>query len=84
MSKEKVLSEETLLLEYLSMPKEERNKRFADTAFAAELIGRSQRTIQFWIEIGAIGAVPIGGRFKVDLESLKEYLKSTLDKRAIK
>ncbi len=75
MEQNSYLADEELLQAYLTMPKEQREVRFADTARAAELIDRSQRTIQYWIEIGAIQAVAIGSKYKVDLDSLKEYLK---------
>src|SRR5262245_14163766 len=76
-------SEELLHL-YLSMPKELRDKRFADTAHTAEFIGMSQRTVLFWIETGAIRAILIGGKFKVDLDSVATYLKkNALNKNAI-
>ncbi len=71
-------ADEELLNVYLSLPKEKRDMKFADTSKAADMIGRSQRTIQFWIEIGAVRAIPIGGRFKVDLDSLVSYLKKSL------
>lgn len=74
---------EELLDIYLSLPKEKRDQRFADTAITADLIGRSQRTIQLWIENGAIKAIPIGGKFKVDLESLKQYLAANVNRRII-
>lgn len=74
------VSDEELFQLYLAMSKEQRERRFANTATAADLIGISQRTVQFWIETGAVRAIPIGGRFKVDLESLKEYLKTAAGK----
>lgn len=75
------ISDEQLLELYLSMSSKQRNEKFSNTAQAAELAGISQRTIQFWIEIGVIRAVPIGKKYQVDLSSLKEYLKSRIDKR---
>lgn len=69
------ISEEELLQLYLSLPRQLRGKRFADTASAAELTNLSQRTIQFWIETGAIRAVSIGKKYQVDLDSLVDYLK---------
>lgn len=67
-------SNEELLKTYLALPKDERHKRFADTARAAEMAGVSRRTIQFWIEIGAVRALSIGKRYEVDLDSLTQYL----------
>ena len=64
-----------LLLTYLSLPINDRKKRFATTAYAADITGLSRRTIQLWIEIGAIDAVHIGKRYEVDINSLIEYLR---------
>ncbi len=72
---------EKLLQFYLSLPKEERNKRFANTSAVATMIGKSQRTVQFWIETGAIQAVPIGKSYQVSLDSLSKYLKSQVSKK---
>jgi excisionase family DNA binding protein len=69
-----ILTDEELLNLYLDLPRKERNAMFADTASAAELVGLSQRTIQFWIEIGLIRAVFLGGKYKISLPSLKSYL----------
>lgn len=66
---------EDLLDEYLASTRAVRRERFADTAQAAELAGMSQRTIQLWIEIGAILAVRVGHRYQVDLNSLRAYLR---------
>ena len=75
-------SDEELLRMYLKLPKKERSELFADTARAAELTDLSQRTIQFWIETGAIRAIPIGKKYQVYLESLGDYLKNEAKKRA--
>jgi excisionase family DNA binding protein len=69
-----------LLRTYLSLPKQQREERFADTAHVAQMTGLTQRTIQFWIEIGAIDAVPVGGKYQVSLESLEEYLEQRAEK----
>lgn len=74
-------SSEEMLDLYLDMPKDQRDKRFLDTASAAELVGRSQRTIQLWIEAGAIRAIHLGGRYKVDLHSLVNHLKSFVNEK---
>ena len=63
-----------LLKLYLSLPKPQRDKRFADTARVAELTGSSRRTVQFWVQIGAVDAVLIGKKYEVDLDSLTAYL----------
>ena len=75
-------TDEELLRMYLKLPKKERSEIFADTARAAELTDLSQRTIQFWIESGAIRAIPIGKKYQVYLESLADYLKKQAKKRA--
>jgi excisionase family DNA binding protein len=74
-------SDEEMLEFYLVMPRDQRDKRFADTASAAELVGRSQRTIQLWIEAGAVRAIHIGGKYKVDLHSLVKHLKSFVNEK---
>lgn len=75
-------TDEDLLRLYLKLPKEERSNFFADTARAAELTDLSQRTIQFWIETGAIRAVSIGKKYQVYLKSLDDYLNEQAKKRA--
>jgi excisionase family DNA binding protein len=76
-----LLAEELLEL-YLSLPEKQREERFTDTARAAEISGLSVRTIQFWIESGAVQAVSVGRKYRVDLNSLREYLKCQIHKRA--
>ena len=75
-------TEEDLLRLYLRLPRKERRDLFADTARAAELTDLSQRTIQLWIETGAIRAVSIGRKYWVYLESLDDYLNQQAKKRA--
>lgn len=65
-----------LLKLYLPLPREQREKRFANTARVAELTGSSRRTIQFWVQIGVVDAVLIGKKYEVDLNSLTAYLSS--------
>ncbi len=65
-----------LLEFYLGLPKKQRDRLFVETARAAEIAGLSQRTIQLWIEIGAIQAVSIGKKYKVSLDSLRKHLQS--------
>lgn len=69
-----------LLQYYLELPAKERNKQFANTASAAELIGRSQRTIQRWIEAGLIRAVSIVGRELVLVSSLRDFVQQQAQK----
>jgi excisionase family DNA binding protein len=71
-----------LLNVYLTLPHKQREQRFADTASAARITGLTQRTIQLWIEFGAIRAIPIGRKYKIDLESLTAYLKSRIELQA--
>jgi excisionase family DNA binding protein len=71
-----------LLQYYLELPAKEREKQFANTADAAELIGRSQRTIQRWIEAGLIRAVSIVGRELVLIPSLREFVQRQSQKHA--
>jgi len=42
---------------YLSLGPERRSNLFPDTAHAAQILGVSQRTIQFWIEVGNLTAI---------------------------
>ena len=77
-----VESEEDQLLDlYLSLPVRERDQRFVCTKCAAESTGLSVRTIQFWIECGYVQAIFIGRKYRVDLDSLREYLKQQMRKR---
>lgn len=71
-----------LLEIYLTLPVKQRQERFADTAAAAKITGLTQRTIQLWIEFGAIRAIPIGRKYQIDLESLIAYLTSRIELQA--
>ncbi|MFI5175144.1 MAG: hypothetical protein ACHQKY_09825 [Terriglobia bacterium] len=77
-----ILTDEELIDLYLGLPRKERDGMFADTARAAEIVGLSQRTIQFWIEIGLIRAILLGGKYKICLPSLKSYLVSRNEQQA--
>jgi len=74
--------ENSLLNFFLAATPTERVGRFASTARTASLTGLSQRTIQLWIQIGAIRAVQIGEKYQVDLDSVRRYLqaRSTADR----
>jgi excisionase family DNA binding protein len=74
---------ERLLQLYLTLPERKRHEEFAGTAEVAEITCLSQRTIQLWIEIGAIQAISIGKKYQVYLSSLREYLKTQLKKHEI-
>jgi len=78
-----ILTDEELLDLYLDLPGKERDGMFADTARAAEIVGISQRTIQLWIEIGLIRAIQLGGKYKISLRSLREFLKSKIEPQAL-
>ncbi len=63
-----------MLGRYMGLSRLERRKFFASTIMAADIVGLSQRTIQLWVEIGAISAVRIGRNYRVYLPSLEEHL----------
>lgn len=65
---------------YLTTPSKQRDERFVSTAAAAEITGLSQRTIQFWIDSGALAAILIGKNYQVSRDSLREYLQGANDK----
>ena len=71
-----------LLSLYLSLPPESREKIFVDTAQAAKITGVSMRTIQLWIEGGAVRAIVIGRKYRIVLESLRAHLESQMNKWA--
>ena len=74
------LTEESLLDFYLLLPVQQRQERFVDTLRAAEITSLSVRTIQFWIECGRVDAVIIGRKYRVDLSSLRRYLKEQIQR----
>ena len=65
---------------YLATPNKQRDEQFLSTADAAEIAGLSQRTIQFWIDSGALSAIRIGKNYRVSRDSLREYLQDANDK----
>jgi excisionase family DNA binding protein len=69
-----------LLDRYLVTPNKQRDEQFLSTADAAEIAGISQRTIQFWIDSGALSAIRIGKNYRVSRDSLREYLQAANDK----
>jgi excisionase family DNA binding protein len=75
------LTDEELLDHYLSLTPRRRQESFIDTARAAEITGVSVRTIQLWVDVGAVRALAIGGRYRVVVESLKGYLKRKMNMR---
>jgi excisionase family DNA binding protein len=64
---------------YLATPTKQREEQFLSTARAAEVADLSQRTIQFWIDSGALSAIRIGKNYRVSLDSLREYLQEAND-----
>jgi excisionase family DNA binding protein len=68
-----------LLDQYLALSNENRAQKFPDTEYAAKIVGLSRRTIQFWVETGAVRAVCIGRKYRVSIDSLREYLKRRED-----
>ena len=74
------LTDEELLSLYLSLSPAFREEAFISTAHAAEITGVSIRTIQLWIESGAVRAIVIGRKYKIVLESLKSHLKKQMKK----
>jgi excisionase family DNA binding protein len=77
------LTDAELLSLYLSLPPELREGTFINTAQAAAITGVSMRTIQLWIESGAVRAIAIGRKYKIILESLKTHLETQMNRRAI-
>jgi excisionase family DNA binding protein len=74
-------STKDLLDLYLGASAQERGKLFVDTERAAQLTGLSRRTIQFWIETGAVRAIAIGRRYEVYLPALTSYLQTRMDEK---
>jgi excisionase family DNA binding protein len=70
-----------LLEQYLALSNENRDQKFPNTEYAAKMVGLSRRTIQFWVETGAVQAVFIGRKYRVSIDSLREYLKRCEDER---
>jgi len=69
-----------LLRLYLSLPPASREKTFINTAHAAEITGVSMRTIQLWIETGAVRAIFIGRKYRIVFESLIAHLENQMNK----
>lgn len=74
-------TDEELLELYLSLPPKRRGESFIETAHAAEITGVSVRSIQLWIESGAVRAIAVGGKYRIVLDSLKAYLRERINKR---
>jgi len=74
------LTDTELLSLYLSVSPAHREKAFISTTHAAEITGVSMRTIQLWIESGAVRAIVIGRKYRIVLESLRAHLESQMSK----
>jgi excisionase family DNA binding protein len=70
---------EELLKQYLSLPEDQREQKFPTTKCAAQFIGVSRRTIQYWVEINDIEAIFVGKICRVRLDSLMTYLESRIN-----
>jgi hypothetical protein len=68
-------SDEELLQHYLDLPTAERDLQFADVLRAAQLTGLSPRTIQRWAKHRCIRAILIAERYRIEIESLYNYIK---------
>ena len=75
------LTDQELLDLYLSLPPTRRGESFIDTAHAAAITGVSIRSIQLWIETGAVRAIAVGRKYRVVLTSLKAHLEEQMNKR---
>jgi excisionase family DNA binding protein len=81
-STEGELTDGELLKLYLAAPDQERAKLFVDTRGAADLTGLSRRTIQFWVETGAVRAIAIGRTYKVYLPNFICYLQTRMEAKS--
>jgi excisionase family DNA binding protein len=75
------LSDAELLSLYLSLPPAPREKIFVSTAQAAKITGVSTRTIQLWIEYGAVRAILVGRKYRILLDSLRAHLELQMHKQ---
>jgi excisionase family DNA binding protein len=75
------LTDAELLSLYLSLPPEPRERIFINTAQAATITGVSMRTIQLWIECGAVRAIAIGRKYKIVFRSLEMHLETQMKRR---
>lgn len=74
---------EKLLALYCKLSDDQRKRRFAGTACVAEKYDVSQRTVQHWISNGLIKAVLVGGKYKVDLQSVETYIQQCEQRREV-
>lgn len=68
---------------YFRLSDFERQEYFLDTSDIARKFSLSQRTVQHWISQELIYAVPVGKKkYKVDLRSVKAFLRQRAQQRA--
>ena len=72
-----------LLQLYLGLTKKSRALQFVTTARASKITGLSQRTIQFWVQVGHVDALFIGRKWLVCVKSLVEYLEDQADQHEL-
>lgn len=66
----------SLLELWLSLPADGRDRDFAGTSRAADLVGVALRTMQDWVNGGIIPSVRIGSRYRVHLPSMRKVLEA--------
>ena len=76
-------SQHQLLQHYLALTKKSRDLEFVTTSRASKKVGLSQRTIQFWVQIGRVDAVFIGRKWLVSVKSLVEYLENQAEQHEL-
>ena len=53
---------------------------YISTKEAADIVGRSPRTVIYWLETGIIPGFKLGGQWEVSLEGLMRYIKDQMEK----
>lgn len=67
---------------YFRLSDHQRQERFLDTDCIARKFSLSQRTVQHWISLNLITAVPVGKKkYKVDLHSVVAFLRQRAQQR---
>ena len=75
---------ENLVDLYFRLSDRQRQERFLDTHGIAQKFSLSQRTVQHWISLNYITAVPIGKKkYKVDLHSVEAFLRQRAQQREV-
>ena len=70
---------EELLERYFTLPEKQREQEFPTTERAAAITGMSRRTIQHWVETGAVNAIFVGRKCRINFASLLTYMKRRVD-----